>query len=82
VSPSAVSARPTVGEGTVVIVVPDGWGEVYEGARRLGTTPLRTSLSASGHDLEVRIEGHAPGRRVHADVRAGETTRLVVRAAE
>jgi hypothetical protein len=77
-SPSAT----TGGEGTVVVVVPDGWGEVYAGGRRLGQTPLRTSLASGAHDLEVRIEGRAPGRRVHADVRAGETTRLVVRASE
>ena len=76
------SSAASGAEGVVVIVVPDGWAEVYEGSRRLGTTPLRTSLSAAGHDLDVRIEGRAPGRRVHADVHADQTTRLVVRAAD
>lgn len=66
----------SAGRGTVAIGSDSGWAEVHLGKRRLGTTPLRTSLPAGTHILEVRPGGRLPGKRVRIEVRPNELTKL------
>jgi serine/threonine protein kinase len=62
------------GTGTLRIAT-DPWSEVYEGSRRLGTTPLQTELSAGHHVLSLRSPDHA-ARTTAVDITAGEVTRV------
>ncbi|MBX7195690.1 MAG: protein kinase [Sandaracinaceae bacterium] len=70
------------GEGAVSLVVTDGWADVYEGAQRLGQTPLRVSLPEGTHTLELRPFGSGAPRRVRVEVHANETTRVSQRVSE
>jgi hypothetical protein len=59
------------------VVTTQGWAHVSEHGRVLGTTPLRATLSAGHHTLELRDEA-GRSRRVPVDVRPGEVARVVV----
>jgi hypothetical protein len=61
----------------VSVAAVGGWGEVWEGTRHLGQTPLRVQLSAGDHVLRVVPESGAE-RRAQVTVVAGETRRVVV----
>ncbi|MEM9195000.1 MAG: serine/threonine-protein kinase [Myxococcota bacterium] len=79
--PEERRARRPRDPGTLVVVVPGGWANVYDAnGRLLGETPLRVSLPAGEHDLSLRMFGQPPARRVRAEVRPGETTRVTRRA--
>jgi len=55
------------------------WGEVYEGSRRLGLTPMQpVLLSAGSHVLTIRNGDLKKERDVRVVVRAGRTTTLKV----
>ena len=69
-------------KGTLNVVTPDGWAVVYNGRRRLGTTPLRTELPVGRHVLEVRPFNKPPGRRVSVKVTADGANRTVVRLSD
>jgi len=62
--------------GTVVIGAKEGWAEIYLDGRRLGTTPLRTQLSAGPKVLEVRPYGTVSAQEVRVEVVADETTKV------
>jgi serine/threonine-protein kinase len=74
--PRAAKVKPK--PGRVDLVTVGGWGEVYEGTRHLGTTPLRIELEAGRHVLEVRPFGKLPGRRVPVVVKSRGVTRVSV----
>ncbi len=65
---------PARGTGTLRIAT-DPWSEVFEGSRRLGTTPLQTDLPAGHHVLSLRSPEHA-ARTAAVDIVAGEVTRV------
>ncbi len=73
--PSASLTRPSIGWVSVATV--GGWGEVWEGSRRLGQTPVRVQLSAGDHVLRI-VPTEGAERRMPVTVVAGETSRLVV----
>ena len=55
-----------------------GWAEVYEGDRRLGTTPGRFVLPEGSHELSLRPHGGTEARALRVMVRAGEESRVRV----
>lgn len=65
--------------GQVSIVTPDGWAEVSWNGRRLGVTPLSTSLPAGNHTLQLRPFGMGPTKRVRIQVQSGQPVRRSVR---
>lgn len=60
------------GYGAVSIAASGGWAEVYEGERRLGTTPGRFVLPAGSHQLSLRPHGGTAIRPLRVAVREGE----------
>jgi tRNA A-37 threonylcarbamoyl transferase component Bud32 len=71
--------RVATGPGTLAVVTPGGWANVYDGhGRLLGETPLRVELRAGRHTIELRPNGQPPSFRRSVTVRAGETARVVV----
>ncbi|MFK7988446.1 MAG: serine/threonine-protein kinase [Sandaracinaceae bacterium] len=66
------------GEGTVNLVTVGGWALVFEDGRPLGETPVRLTLPAGRHMLEVRPFGRRPGRPVAVHVRAGGRERIAI----
>ena len=74
----AHTARPRapVGIGTVNIVTPGGWAEIYEGSRRIGRSPARIELPAGRHILDLRPFGTGARHRLSVTVTAGESTRV------
>jgi serine/threonine-protein kinase len=79
---AATGTADETGPGTLVVVVPGGWANVYETrlGRLLGATPLTTRLPAGRHTLELRFGGQPPPVAVTVDIEAGETFRLTRRA--
>jgi len=70
---------PTTGTpGTVAIVTPGGWADVYLGSRWLGRAPGRITLPAGDHVLSLRPFGREPSTPAAVSVRAGENSRLSV----
>jgi serine/threonine-protein kinase len=65
--------------GRVTIVTPDGWADVYSDGRRLGPTPLATTLPAGTHTLVLRPFGREPSKRIRVEIEPGGTTRRSVR---
>ena len=70
--------RPTAEPGSLNVVTPGGWAEVWLRGRKLGQSPGRFALPAGTHTLEVRPFGRGPGQRVRVVVRSGATERLSV----
>jgi hypothetical protein len=64
--------------GTLVLGGAQGWAVVYEGGKRLGTTPLRVKLRSGMHTLQIRPYGEGAARPLVIHVRAAETVRRVV----
>ncbi|HEX6246010.1 MAG TPA: serine/threonine-protein kinase [Polyangiales bacterium] len=81
-APEAAPTRPPIstksGPGTLVIGTSQGWALIFEGSRKLGTTPLKLELSSGPHVLEVRPYGEGAARRVPIEVKPGEVTKLRV----
>ena len=68
---------PVAQEGTVAVVVPGGWANVYDArGRLLGVTPLRAALPAGSHRLQLRFFGNPPPVTVAVEVPAGGIARV------
>jgi len=75
--PSGTAQGPTA-LGTVTILTPGGWGNVYdERGRFLGQTPVRASLTAGPHTLSLRPFAQPPAQTIPIVVQPGQTTRVV-----
>ncbi len=69
--------------GTVIVVVPGGWANVYnQRGRLLGVTPLRQTLPAGRHVLSLRYFGQPPPEQVAVTVEPNGTARVSRRAPE
>lgn len=76
----APEQAPDNAPGTLVIVTPGTWANVYGPSGELwGATPLRRTLPPGAVAVELRFEGQPPGRRVSAEITAGGTARVVER---
>lgn len=71
------AARPSR-MGTVSIVTTGAWADVYVGARKLGTTPVRLSLPEGVHTLRLRTLGIGPDVSRRVVVTAAAASRLKV----
>lgn len=76
-SKGKVASRPS-NTGAVSIATPGAWAEVYLGARKLGTTPIRLSLPAGVHTLRLRRLGTGPDILRPVTVESGGSSRLKV----
>jgi len=76
-SKSKAVTRP-VNTGSLSIATPGAWAEVYLGARKLGTTPIRLSLPAGVHTLRLRRLGTGPDILRQVTVENGGASRLKV----
>lgn len=65
--------------GTVSVVTPGGWAEVYHGGRRVGRSPGRFELPAGAQTLVLRPFGDQPPRTVRVQVPSGGQARVSVR---
>ncbi len=65
--------------GTVSVVTPGGWADIYHRGRRLGRTPARVSLPPGHQVLSLRPFGNQRARSVPVDVPAGGTARATLR---
>jgi hypothetical protein len=81
-TPEETPANPDSNAGTVRIVTPGAWANIYtESGRYLGQTPLQISLPAGRHQLFFRPFGQpvdAPPS-ITVDVTANESTAVVIR---
>jgi serine/threonine protein kinase len=75
----SISTKPALGSGTVNVVTPGGWAYVFENGKRLGQTPMRVTLPAGSHNLEIRPFGEPPSQRVQVQVEADKEERVVIR---
>jgi serine/threonine protein kinase len=79
-APEPTHATTENAPGTLVLVTPGTWANVYGPNGELwGATPLRRSMPPGPVTVELRFEGQPPGRRVSAEVTAGGTARVVER---
>ena len=65
--------------GTVAVVTPPGWAEIYLGRRHLGRSPTEVRLPAGRQRIRLMPYGEGPPVVRSVEVPAGGTTRLVVR---
>jgi serine/threonine-protein kinase len=65
--------------GTVSVVTPGGWADIFFRGRRMGRTPARIQLPAGRQVLSLRPFGAQPARRVVVNVPAGGTARATLR---
>ena len=73
-SKQRVKAKP----GTINLVTRGGWAEIYEGKKRLGTTPRRLTLSPGRHKLILKPFGTEKPKTVLVIVQANETKKVSV----
>jgi serine/threonine-protein kinase len=76
--PETSSTPATNATGTVNVVTPGGWAEVWWRGRRVGQTPGRVTIAAGRQRLELRPFGRTPARPVEVTVPADGTTRVSV----
>lgn len=69
--PSATAAHGVLMLGSAL-----GWADVYEGSKRLGSTPLRVQLPSGLHRLTVRPYGEGPARTMTVALRPAQTVKL------
>jgi hypothetical protein len=70
------------GVGTVNVVTPGGWANVYDTEGHfLGQTPIQLRLRPGRHQISLRPFGQPPGDPdpIEVDVRVGETVSIVRR---
>ena len=73
----------TPAKGTLVVVTPGGWGNVYDSSGRfLGPTPLRVQLPAGTHRLQLRPFGQPPPVPLTAVVKGGQKVTVKKRLSE
>jgi hypothetical protein len=81
-APQASANAPPPGKagppGTIVVGTTQGWALVFEGSRKLGTTPLKLELPSGPHNLTVRPYGEGSARRIPVEIKPGEITKLRV----
>jgi serine/threonine-protein kinase len=65
--------------GTVSVVTPGGWADIYHRGRRLGRTPARVDLPPGRQVLKLRPFGNQPARNVVVQVPAGGSARATLR---
>jgi hypothetical protein len=65
--------------GTVAVVTPPGWAEIFVGTRRVGRSPTEVRLPSGRQRIRLVPYGEGPAITRTVDVPAGGTTRLVVR---
>jgi serine/threonine-protein kinase len=79
---ASANAAPPPGKagppGTIVVGTTQGWALVFEGSRKLGTTPLKLELPSGSHNLTVRPYGEGSARRIPVEIKPGEITKLRV----
>jgi serine/threonine-protein kinase len=68
----ASRARP----GTVNVVTPGGWAEIFVRGRRVGRSPGRIELPSGPQTITIRPFGTQPPRTVRVDVPSGGTARV------
>jgi serine/threonine-protein kinase len=74
-APPSAPAEP----GTVTVITPGGWADVYLGTRRLGRSPGRFELPAGNHTLRLVPFGDRGARTARVPVPSGGNARAVVR---
>jgi hypothetical protein len=75
----AEPARPVRrAPGTVAVVTPGGWAEIYLRGRRIGRAPGRVSVPSGVQTLTLRPFGNQPPRSVRVVVPAGGTARVSI----
>ncbi|MFT3925598.1 MAG: protein kinase [Myxococcales bacterium] len=62
--------------GTVNVSSDDGWADVYEGSRKLGSTPVRLLLLEGTHTLSFRSQGAGPSKSLQVVVRGGQVIKV------
>jgi hypothetical protein len=80
-SPGQARAKPPVkrGPGTINLVTRGGWAEIYEGRKKLGSTPSRLTLPAGRHRLVLKPFGEGKPKTVFVTVEAGKTKNVSIR---
>ncbi len=73
------TTRPVTRRGSVVVVTPGGWADVYHGSKRLGRSPSRFKLPSGSQTLRFAPFGKRPFRTKRVNVLSGGTTRVVLR---
>ncbi|MCB9597183.1 MAG: serine/threonine protein kinase [Sandaracinaceae bacterium] len=75
--PAPTPAPEASGPGRLVVVVPGGWANVYEGSGRfLGATPINREMPAGRHRLQLRFNGQPPPVEVEVVIPAGGVGRV------
>ncbi len=64
--------------GTVTVVTPGGWADIYDGSRRVGRSPDSIQLSAGRHRLRLVPFGNGRAHIARVTVRSGKTARVSV----
>jgi serine/threonine protein kinase len=64
--------------GTINLVTRGGWAEIYEGKKRLGSTPSRLTLSPGRHKLTLKPFGTEKPKTVFVVVEANETKKVSI----
>ncbi len=65
--------------GTVSVVTPGGWADIFHRGRRLGRTPARVRLPPGRQVLKLRPFGNQRARNVVVNVPAGGNARASLR---
>jgi serine/threonine-protein kinase len=76
---TTMQTRPTGPAGTVNVVTPGGWADIYVAGTRRGRTPGRVSLPPGRHVIQLRPFGREAPRNVSVEVPPGGTARVSVR---
>jgi len=64
--------------GTINLVTRGGWAEIYEGKKRLGSTPRRLTLSSGRHKLVLKPFGTEKPKVVYVVVEANKTKKVSI----
>ena len=73
-SKQRVRAQP----GTINLVTRGGWAEIYEGKKRLGSTPRRLTLPSGRHKLVLKPFGTEKPKTVYVLVEANKTKKVSI----
>lgn len=77
VQPAAKLAAPSppAAPGRLNIITLNGWADVFEGARKLGTTPGQFELASGAHTLTLRAHGDGAAQREVVQIEPGQVSR-------
>jgi serine/threonine protein kinase len=64
--------------GSINVVTPGGWADVYMGAKKLGTTPGRFELPVGAHTLRLRPFGKQPEITRKVEVTQDQAVKLKI----